>query len=572
MAKAETTERQLAGKKIFATLCALAPNTALKRNIICAVLLLGIIAGYAKLEEQLFIPVCQETDTAGYLILAERIAAGGPVAQADDDMFRHSSHEWVENKRGELVPKYTPGYPVLMALGILISGEKGAFLVAPVSGALALIGAFMLFRLWSSSCAAICATLMLALNAMFLAYAAYPLAHIPNTCFVVWGMYFLWKWSRAPSVLSGVGAGLCLGYAVLIRPTSGLFLIVIAIVLCAETVRQFRSRQWRLAPFGAIILSYVACLVVLGLYNWAVFGDPLTTGYAFSDEQVAFSLSAFRANIGQMFVGMYTHCVGFFFVLGLAGIVARRNWQESAMLLLWFFPLLFLYSSYYWTSPVPDYSIMRFMLCTFPLFIGLSFSLLDRVNLAKWLTCLIVVLVCAAAILVNWTRIPGIGPNYCINFWAAIPQKLAADKAEEHLADGAAIFAVPMAAFHIGRGKNFLLYDLSLFRSQRWSALFVVNKWTPRRQKSRTERLRKFYEENGDNLQEMKKALIEGYMKEGRQVAFILPTGYASSESRSLGEGLTLTQLAEWPVHINARSRRERSRDQTWGIYEVEKP
>ncbi len=558
----ETMKRRVGvDRKSLEALQVLIPNTALKRNIICAFLLLGIVAGYVKQEKDLFIPACCETDTAGYLILAERIAAGGPVAVVDDDIFRHGSHVWVENKRGELLPKYTPGYSALMALGMLIAGEKGAFLVSPISGALTLIGAFMLFWLWSSSCAAICATLVLALNAMFLSYASYPLAHIPNTCFVVWGMYFLWKWSRSPTVLTGIAAGLCLGSAVLIRPTSGLFSLVIAVTLGVEIVQQWRSEQWRLPPLGAIALSYSACLVVLGLYNWNVFGNPFTTGYALSGEQGAFSLSVLKVNISHMFTGMYTHGVGFFFFLGLAGIVAKKNWLEAVMSLLWFFPLFFLYSAYYWTGS-GGCSAMRLMLCTFPLFIGLSFGLLDQVKLAKWRICLIIVLVCVSAILSNWIQMPAIGPYRCINIRAAIPQMLAADHAEEHLKDNAVIFTAPMAAFYIGSGKRFVLYDIDLFQSHGWQKLLVESKWTPRRQNKRTARLRKFYKENGDKLQDMKRALITRHMREGRQIAFILPTRYVSSEIRDLDEGVTLTQLAEWTVNKGG---------QTWGLYEAKR-
>ena len=35
------------------------------------------------------------------------------------------------------------------------------------------------------------------------------------------------------------------------------------------------SPRW---PVVALVGSYAACLIVLGIYNWLVFGGPLTTG------------------------------------------------------------------------------------------------------------------------------------------------------------------------------------------------------------------------------------------------------------------------------------------------------
>ena len=61
----------------------------------------------------------------------------------------------------------------------------------------------------------------------------------------------------------------------------------------------------------------------------------MPTRWIIPASAIMFTLSVFTANIGHMSVGMYTHCVGFFFFLGLAGIVARKNWLEAAMSLLW---------------------------------------------------------------------------------------------------------------------------------------------------------------------------------------------------------------------------------------------
>ena len=266
-------------------------------KLFTAAALIAILGAYARMERRLFLPACGEPDTAAYFALAERMAAGEPPAQTERDPFRKQEHTWVETPQGELVAKYPPGYPALMAAGLRLGGETGAYLASPIMGGLTLVAAWLLFGLWMSRPLGLLAVLMLALNPMFVFYTSYPLAHAAEVCFVTWGMYFLWNWVRTPRSGAGLAAGLCLGFSVLVRPTSLLYGLALLPALATGADRARREgRRW-IRPALALLIGYGACLVVQAGYNFALFGHPLKTGYA-SMVTPAFAQAAthFRAN------------------------------------------------------------------------------------------------------------------------------------------------------------------------------------------------------------------------------------------------------------------------------------
>ena len=155
---------------------------------------LGAILVYALIQIQHFTPAHPEYDCDGYLFLAKRIALLQPLAVDDPDPFRHQLHFWVETQNGGIMPKYSPGYPFLMAIAYWFGGDEAMFLVSPIAGILTLIGAFLLFQLWMPPFMASLSVWVLTINPMWLAYPGYLLAHGVNTCAITWGMFFLWRW------------------------------------------------------------------------------------------------------------------------------------------------------------------------------------------------------------------------------------------------------------------------------------------------------------------------------------------------------------------------------------------
>ena len=214
-----------------------------KRDNIISYVFFAIILGiYAYIQITNFNPAYLEVDPEGNLLLAKHIAEGGPIAVKDDDPFMYQSHVWVENKDGKIVPKFAPGYPVLMSIAYLLAGDTAMFAVSPIMGGLALIGSFLLFRMWMSRVSALFGVFCLAVNAMILPYCNYLLTHASDLCFAVWGMYFLWRWKRGLGRFSGIWAGLLLGGAVTIRHTSALLVLALIIAVAVRWIECFKSK------------------------------------------------------------------------------------------------------------------------------------------------------------------------------------------------------------------------------------------------------------------------------------------------------------------------------------------
>ena len=290
-------------------------------------------------------------DPDGYLMLAKHIANGGPLAVKENDPFMYQSHVWVENSDGEVAPKFAPGYPVLLAIAYLLGGDDAMFLVSPVMGLLMLVGAYFLFRLWMSRLAALAAVFCLATNAMVLVYSGYLLTHASNACFAVWGMFFLWRWVRGSGRIPAAVAGLLLGTAVTMRHTSILLGIV---VFAAIVVRWRRARPGQgysrplVAEAMLLLGAYGFVLLLLGLYDWFIFGSPFTSGYALSGEQYALSLRNIPNHLRTLLKGLNFEGLFLSFPIGLVGLLLAGPTGESLMRVLWFAPLCLFYAAYYW--------------------------------------------------------------------------------------------------------------------------------------------------------------------------------------------------------------------------------
>jgi len=536
-------------------------------------LLAAVLTAYGLVQARFFVPACQETDTAGYLILAERMARSGPVAEREEDLFRHQSHVWVENERGEVLPKYTPGYPFLMAAAMRPGGETAAFAVSPVAGGLALVGAFLLFRLWLSPWPAVMATFILASNPMFLSYTNYPLSHAANTCVVTWGMFFLWKWMRRGGIGWAVAAGLTLGCAPLIRPTSAVLLgSAVAAGVTVLFVRPGRGRSWLQAV--ALVASCAVGIGVLMRYNLEVFGDPIRTGYALTGEQWAYSFARLNRRIVLTIHSLDHEGLPLFFVLGILGIFLNPRRADRWLLGLWVFPILAIYTCYYWGTEDWGMAYTRFFICLLPAFIGSAFVLLELLCVSTRVRCAAMALLCVVVFVSRYNHALGKLADVSAGS-VARKQETAADQAARHLKNGAAIFAQEPVHYHIGRAKDFRLYPLTAFDYHRALAeLHTYGKMQPRQQPLRTEKITAFYQANRGRLNELKRELVDKFLNEERQVAFLIEQDRLPVEQQSLGGGLRFERLSEWEMPSSGWRRaggRQRygTFNVAWGLYEV---
>jgi hypothetical protein len=396
-----------------------------------------------------------------------------------------------------------------------------------------------------SKAASVLGVFALAANPMFLFYAGYPLAHVVDICVVTWGMFFLWRWWKEPRVGAAIGAGLALGFSVTLRATDALLALVVVAAMVGAAWRTRKEKQWRWQPFATLLAASAVFPLLYAGYNAVIFGGPLTTGYALSNEQAAFSLAHLGETSGAVFRALQESCLSIFFPLGLVGLLVLSGWTERLMRVLWFVPVFLVYCAYYWVAPQGNWSNMRFLMAVFPLFIGAALALLDQLSLSKGKKFAVMAGLCVAVFILQWPRVSMLKSGYADNP-VLQPQKLAADKAAEFLRPAAVIFARQPAAFHINRGKKFRLYDLGAFDRRYWSRLASPRTGEPRRQPQRTEKFKTFLETNADSLAQKKRELVQSFLEQGRQVAYLIPKRYLTQEQNALGKEFQFTPLAEW--------------------------
>ncbi len=442
-----------------------APAAAFRQRVTaCAwpwVGLLVALAFYAWTQARCFVPATHEVDCEGYFVLGKRLAHGEPAGRIEPDPFIYQSHVWVRNGRGELLPKYDPGYPLLLGLAYRVDGDRGAFLVSPVMGGLVLLGAFLLYRLWMPRLAATLGTMLLALHPMIQAYSGYPLTHITETACAVWGFYFLWRWMQRQGLASALAAGLVLGFATTIRHAAVLFGLAVAAAL-AGTLWRVRPRRGRpLVTAIALALAYALFPLALALYHWRWFGSPLTSGYALSGEQQALSWRYALGNFTTLLNGLNGDCAPLLLPLALVGLARVGSRLERLVRTLWLVPLCLLYLFYYWAPPGWIYS--RFLLSTVPLLVGLALPTVQRIPgspTGRTLgLCTYATLVGAYFLFSLGRTLAGHGMNDQARPRAAVAAAIA-----PHLREDAALFVWPPIDTGIGAHRRYRPYRLVSFQ------------------------------------------------------------------------------------------------------------
>ncbi|MGQ9610624.1 MAG: hypothetical protein ACUVWN_15115 [bacterium] len=543
----------------------------LQKSDIVAYMCLAFITGiYAYVQIIHFTPAYQEVDPDGYLILAKRIAEGGSIAVKDDDPFMYQSHVWVENSKGEIAPKFAPGYPFLMSIAYLLGGDIAMFFVSPIMGGLSLIGSYMLFRLWMSRVSALFGVFYLATNAMILVYSGYLLTHASDMCFAVWGMYFLWRWKRENIndtkhyTFISIFAGLLLGGAMTIRHTSALLFLTLISTVIVKWLGFIKLKKYPIRETIIILASYAIFPLILLIYNWVIFGSPFTSGYALSGEQNAFKLKNILTNLHILTLGLNYTGLFFMFPIGFAGIFLALPICETIMALSWIIPQYLLYSSYYWA---PDgMSYFRFLIVIFPALVGLASAILDK-NSKSWLRKAIIYIILSGFIIFIRYNDTESALRNTVSDFPSRSLAYSAQRASKILNDDAVIFSRRPIFCYLGTRKHFRMYDLYIFTASYGASAFPENV-EPRRQPLRNNRLREFYKGlSDDDLKNKKLELIRNFIKNGRQVVFLLPNNAVSDEQNALGSEFKWKALDSWD--ITATIVNGAWQGETWTLYEI---
>ena len=201
----------------------------------------------------------------------------------------------------DIVPIYSPGVPMLMAIFELALGRRAVFYVVPLLGGLAVWATYLMGSRLGGSLTGAAAAVLLAASPTFLFEIVAPASDVACTAWWALALALLMIERRS----AALGAGVATGLAILTRPN----LAPLAAIPAAALVWR-ASRTW-VVRRGASVASdphavarallfaagFVPACVAVALINERLYGSPLASGYGPFDS--LYSWSFFTTNLAR---------------------------------------------------------------------------------------------------------------------------------------------------------------------------------------------------------------------------------------------------------------------------------
>ena len=299
------------------------------------------------------------------------------------------------DREGEwsIVPTYSPGLPILLAVAKRVGGQCTMFGVVPLLAGLTVLGTYGIGRRLHSPVAGLIAAWLVATSPITLSSSLEPLTDVPVMAMWTLAFFFILGTSTVSAAAAGVAAGL----AILIRPN----LVPLAVplgawLLCRRDVAGPFIRS-RLVPAAAFAVTTLLGVAAVAAINQHLYGSAATSGYGRLEDQVA--LARVLPNLRRYTVWFIeTHTV--VPLLGLIALVAPlpRFWPRvadrtifavfaSVIILLWSFYCAYL--------EFDSWGYLRFLLPSWPLIMTGLGALVVWVGTfgrsARWITGLAIV-------------------------------------------------------------------------------------------------------------------------------------------------------------------------------------
>lgn len=176
--------------------------------------------------------------------------------------------------RGTEVGTYPLGLSVLMAAGIRIGGELGAYVIPPIGAGLLVFCSYVLASWLAGPGAGVLGAMLVAASPVTVVMAAQPMSDIPAAA--LWAL--AWVMSLRPGLGASAAAGAAVAAATMVRPNlSPLAAIVMLLVAHREHGRPDGESRWR--RLGVFLCVAAIGPLVLGWSQLALYGSPFTMGY-----------------------------------------------------------------------------------------------------------------------------------------------------------------------------------------------------------------------------------------------------------------------------------------------------
>jgi 4-amino-4-deoxy-L-arabinose transferase-like glycosyltransferase len=270
-----------------------------------------------------------------------------------------------------IVPTYSPGLPMLLAVAKRVGGQCVMYGVVPLLAGLAVLATYGIGRRLNSSVTGLIAAWLVATSPVTLSSSLEPLTDVPVMS--TWALAFFFVLGQ--STVSAAAAGLSAGLSILIRPNLVLLAVPLGLwVLCRRDVTGSFVHT-RVVPAAVFAIGAGLGVGAVAAINQHLYGSPLTSGYGRLEDQVA--LARMLPNL-RRYLSWFVETHSVVPLLGLMVLAAplRRFWPRLAdrtvvaafggvIILLWGF-----YAAY---LEFDSWGYLRFLLPSWPLImIGLG--------------------------------------------------------------------------------------------------------------------------------------------------------------------------------------------------------
>jgi hypothetical protein len=201
---------------------------------------------------------------SGRLVVHDRLAALAPLLGRSVAPLGYQ----LATVPGAIVPVYSPGLPLVMAVARKTTGIADAiYYVVPLAGGVAIWLTYILGARVGGSVAGLLAAIFIGLSPIFIFQSLHAMSDVPATMW--WLLAWTLAWSRGRRL--AFAAGLAASMAVLTRPNLVPLAAIVAVVVLLEPPRLSRA-----AAFSAALAP--GCLIIAAL-NAHLYGSPLNSGY-----------------------------------------------------------------------------------------------------------------------------------------------------------------------------------------------------------------------------------------------------------------------------------------------------
>ncbi len=343
--------------------------------------LLVMLAIYAGVLWAHFAPATIHPDANGYWAQGSLIVeTGSSYLKSQSDAQYLGMHWLLEPTKEIFVSRYPPGFPLVIGLVQKYWGWEATMLVCPILAILTLIGVYAIARrLTHSGGWGLLAAAALAVNPSFLNHSVEQISHMPVAFEIVWGFYFLLRWSRSGKLIWIFLAGLILGCIPSTRYADSIVALGVIVFMLLH-LKKF-PKLWKhfIVAFIAVMIPVTPLLI----RNQIALGGFWKSGYSLTNESTGFDWQNFNQHALGYLQMLQGSGLGMMFALGTLGMfwmLCTRRYRNFALLtIVATVPFLITYMAYYWAAGVGGggggpgggnvAGAMRFLVPVIPVFV-----------------------------------------------------------------------------------------------------------------------------------------------------------------------------------------------------------